>query len=106
MKKFPAEELSYAIDGDSETLKKKSYKLIDKGRWRSNYWFVFEDVDGKFYGVNHEEPNDENCDATPFSVDSEGNVECTPLVRCTKTVTVYATQQSIDDSDGRLIPVE
>jgi hypothetical protein len=106
MAKFPAEELSLAIDDDSEMLKKKSYKLIDKGRWRSNYWFVFADADGKFYGVNHEEPNDENCDATPWNEDADGNVECTPLVRCTKMTTVYATQRSIDESDGKLVPAE
>jgi hypothetical protein len=103
--KFHQDALDDCLYGDSETLKKVSYDFADKGRWRSNYWLIFKFGD-EFFGVVHEEGNDENCDCTPWDADADGMVECTELFEAHEVKTVYATQEQIDKSDGKIRPAQ
>ena len=100
--KFHKDVLDDCLDGDAETIRKISDKLRDKGRWRSIYGLVFESG-GSFFGVLHEEGNDENCDFTRWDADKDGMVECFPLVKASEVKTVYVTQEQIDKSGGKIV---
>jgi wobble nucleotide-excising tRNase len=86
--KFHVYDLTDCLYDCHPQLKRISYKLVHKGRWRSEFRLVFSEGD-KFYGVTREEGNDENCDSTPFETDENNYVECEALKPVQKTITEY-----------------
>ena len=96
---FTKEFLLDSLESEKNTV---TCDLIDTSRWAIHYRRIFRH-EGKFYQTYYELPATECQEYDPYGYDGN-NIECAEVFPAEKTMTVYLTQEEIDDEAKQVAP--